>query len=45
MVYNLLQEDRLQTYIYDLDYFCQWGTPEDLEIYNSWSDYFAYLGR
>lgn len=41
MVYNLLKSDNLKTYIYDLVYFCQWGTPEDLEIYRFWSSYFA----
>lgn len=43
MVYNYLQEDGLKTYVYEFPYFCQWGTPLDLEIYKSWSNYFANL--
>jgi NDP-sugar pyrophosphorylase family protein len=39
--YNLLVEDNLDVYIYELDQFLQWGTPEDLEEYQKWSDYFA----
>ena len=39
--YNLLVEDGLPVYIYELEYFLQWGTPEDLEEYQGWSDYFA----
>lgn len=40
--YNLLVEDGLPVYIYELDQFLQWGTPEDLEEYRGWSDYFAH---
>jgi NDP-sugar pyrophosphorylase family protein len=43
MVYNLLIKDRLKVNIFEQPYFCQWGTPEDLEIYQAWSDYFAGL--
>ena len=39
--YNLLVEEGLPVYIYELEYFLQWGTPEDLEEYRAWSDYFA----
>jgi bifunctional N-acetylglucosamine-1-phosphate-uridyltransferase/glucosamine-1-phosphate-acetyltransferase GlmU-like protein len=38
--YNLLVEDGLPVYIYELQRFFQWGTPEDLEEYLSWSRYF-----
>jgi len=41
MPYNLLVEDGLDVYIYELEHFLQWGTPEDLEEYQAWSDYFA----
>lgn len=45
MPYNLLVEDGLPVYIYELDHFLQWGTPEDLAEYQAWSDYFArYAG-
>ena len=42
--YNLLVEDGLPVYVYELDHFLQWGTPEDVEEYRAWSDYFA-VGR
>lgn len=40
LVYNLLVQDHLKTFIYELDQFCQWGTPEDLQEYLYWSKYF-----
>jgi NDP-sugar pyrophosphorylase family protein len=43
LVYNLLVEDRLEVGIFEQPYFCQWGTPEDLEIYQAWSHYFSGL--
>jgi NDP-sugar pyrophosphorylase family protein len=39
-VYNLLNEDGLRVYIYELDFFCQWGTPKELEEYIFWSNTF-----
>ncbi len=39
-VYQLLKEDGLNVHIYDLEHFMQWGTPEDMEEYTYWSDYF-----
>jgi NDP-sugar pyrophosphorylase family protein len=39
--FNLLVEDGLDVYIYELEHFLQWGTPEDLAEYQKWSDYFA----
>ena len=38
--YNLLVEDGLRAYVYELKRFLQWGTPEDLEEYLGWSRYF-----
>lgn len=38
--YNLLVEDSLRVYIYEINKFLQWGTPEDLEEYQLWSKYF-----
>jgi len=29
--------------VYPLQHFMQWGTPDDLNEYNSWSDTFKYL--
>ncbi len=40
LVYQLMLKDKLKIYVYDkIDYFCQWGTPEDLDEYNFWVDY------
>ena len=39
--FNLLVEDGVDVFIYELRKFLQWGTPEDLEEYQSWSRYFA----
>jgi len=37
LVYNLLVKDGLKTWVYDkVPFFCQWGTPFDLEQYNTW---------
>ncbi|HSW97743.1 MAG TPA: hypothetical protein VLF89_08010, partial [Candidatus Saccharimonadales bacterium] len=41
LVYNLLQEDGLKSVVYPVDFFCQWGTPKDLQTYQYWSDYFT----
>lgn len=43
LVYNLLEEDGLLTTVYPQEFFCQWGTPQDLEIYQGWSNYFSDL--
>ncbi len=43
MVYNLLVEDKLPVFIYEVQHMLQWGTPRDLEEYQHWSDYFANL--
>ncbi len=40
MVYQLMKEDGLNIFIYELMHFLQWGTPEDLEEYIYWSEYF-----
>ena len=40
MIYQLMKEDGLSIYIYDLEHFMQWGTPQDLEEYLYWSEYF-----
>jgi dTDP-glucose pyrophosphorylase len=39
--YNLLVEDGQPVYLYPLRHFLQWGTPEDLDEYVGWSNYFA----
>jgi bifunctional N-acetylglucosamine-1-phosphate-uridyltransferase/glucosamine-1-phosphate-acetyltransferase GlmU-like protein len=40
MVYNLLVEEGLKVNIFEIEHMLQWGTPYDLEIYKSWSNYF-----
>lgn len=40
LVYNLMNEDNLNTYAYEIKYFLQWGTPQDLMEYIYWSDAF-----
>lgn len=46
MVYYLYLRDRKKIYVPEVSRFMQWGTPEDLEEYESWSRYFhKKLGR
>jgi NDP-sugar pyrophosphorylase family protein len=40
LVYNLLAHDGLSSLVYEIPYMLQWGTPFDLDIYNSWSNYY-----
>ncbi len=40
LIYNLLVTDELSVSIYDVEHMLQWGTPQDVEEYNNWSDYF-----
>lgn len=40
MVYQLMKDSGLNIYIYELEYFLQWGTPNDLKEYIYWSEYF-----
>ena len=41
LVYGLMIQDGLDVFAYEADEMFQWGTPEDMENYQSWSDYFA----
>jgi ADP-glucose pyrophosphorylase len=41
MVYQLMKDDELSIYVFELEHFLQWGTPEDLEEYVYWSEYFS----
>ena len=43
LVYNLLVQDSLKVSIYNIQHMLQWGTPQDLEIYLSWSKYFRKI--
>ncbi len=40
LAYNLMIADGLKTFVYEVEHFLQWGTPEDLAEYNYWSGYF-----
>jgi NDP-sugar pyrophosphorylase family protein len=40
LIYNLMVQDGLKVSIYDVQHMLQWGTPQDVEEYNSWSKYF-----
>jgi bifunctional N-acetylglucosamine-1-phosphate-uridyltransferase/glucosamine-1-phosphate-acetyltransferase GlmU-like protein len=43
MVYNLMVQDNLRINIFEIEHMLQWGTPYDLEIYNSWCRYFSNI--
>jgi len=40
LIYNLLVNDGLKVSIYNIQHMLQWGTPQDVEEYNTWSKYF-----
>ena len=40
MVNNLLINDGKTVKIFEIEYMLQWGIPEDLEDYQSWSNFF-----
>jgi dTDP-glucose pyrophosphorylase len=40
LVHNLLIHDGLINLVYEVPHMLQWGTPFDLDIYNSWSNYY-----
>lgn len=40
LIYNLLVENGLKVSIYDVQHMLQWGTPQDVEEYNGFSEYF-----
>jgi NDP-sugar pyrophosphorylase family protein len=43
LVYNLLIKDGLLVTTFLIENMLQWGTPYDLEIYNSWSKFFSNI--
>ncbi len=45
LVYNLLVNDGLTVSIYDVQHMLQWGTPQDVEEYLGFSDYFRALSN
>ena len=40
LVYNLLVNDGLKVSIFNVQHMLQWGTPEDVDEYSTWSNYF-----
>lgn len=40
MVYPLMLKDKCKIKAFEVESFCQWGTPEDLAEYTYWSEYF-----
>ena len=40
LIYNLLVEDKKSISIYNIEHMLQWGTPQDVEEYIGWSNYF-----
>ncbi len=43
LVYNLMIRDSLGVGVFEIEKMLQWGTPYDLEIYKSWSNYFKKI--
>lgn len=43
MAYKYLAETQAKTFVYPLQHFMQWGTPEDLVEYEGWSSIFSKL--
>ena len=42
MIFKLMVNDSLKVRIFEIDKMLQWGTPRDLEEYNTWSGLFKY---
>jgi hypothetical protein len=40
LVYNYMIQDNKKIKIYDIPYFMQWGTPQDLQEYLYWKEIF-----
>ena len=40
LIYNLMIRDGLHTNVFEIPHMLQWGTPHDLDVYNSWSNYY-----
>lgn len=41
MLTEAIRQDGFKVYVYPLEHFLQWGTPEDMRTYQFWSDYFT----
>lgn len=40
LIYNLMLKDNLKISIYEIQHMLQWGTPQDVDEYLNWSNYF-----
>ena len=40
LIYNLMVRDGLYNTVFEVPHMLQWGTPYDLDVYNSWSNYY-----
>lgn len=38
-LFNFMIQDKCTSFVYPVEYFCQLGTPEDLEQYKQWSEW------
>lgn len=45
LVFNLLVNDGLKVSIYEIEHMLQWGTPQDIQEYNTWSKYFSHITK
>ena len=45
LVYNALIKDEKRALIYEIPFFLQWGTPEDLEDYVYWHRVFEIFSK
>jgi NDP-sugar pyrophosphorylase family protein len=47
LIYNLLNKDNLNSFVYEVPNMLQWGTPLDLDMYLQWSNYYrkALVGQ
>jgi len=43
LAYKLMARDSLKISIYNIQHMLQWGTPEDVKQYNTWSKYFKNI--
>ena len=43
VVYNEMVADNKRIWVYEVPHMLQWGTPQDLETYQKWSDYFRAI--
>jgi bifunctional N-acetylglucosamine-1-phosphate-uridyltransferase/glucosamine-1-phosphate-acetyltransferase GlmU-like protein len=41
LVYKLMVQDSLKVRIFEIEKMLQWGTPYDLEVYKTWSQFFS----